>query len=200
MRTNNPDILSHRQQLLESEQEVERTSKTAGFNASFSASVGFNQASEQFMDAYHNLSRQDIARISITIPIVDWGVRKGRTNMAKNNMKITKLTVEQNEQDLEQEIIANVTEFNKQQRLIMNAAEALKIAISSYIINKQRFIVGKADMSTLTLSLNRRKEAQRNYVTTLGNYWKNYYSIRKLTLFDFEKQETLSFQFDRLLE
>jgi outer membrane protein TolC len=200
MKKNHPDILSYRQQLLESEQEVERTRKTSGFDASLSASVGFNQAGNSFRDVYDNLSRQDIARISLTIPILDWGIRKGRANMAKNNLNVTKLTVEQSEQDLEQEVIAVIAEFNKQQRLILKSATALEMAIASYSINKQRFVVGKVDISTLTLSLNRRKEAQRNYISALSNYWKCYYAIRKLTLFDFGKQETLSFQFDRLLD
>jgi len=58
----------------------------------------------------------------------------------------------------------------------------------------------EVDVNTLTLSFNRRKDAQRNYLSILSNYWKNYYTIRKLTLFDFEKQESLSYQFDKLLE
>jgi outer membrane protein TolC len=199
MRNNNPDILSYRQQLLESEQEVERTGKSAGFDASFSASMGFNQAGDRFADAYTHPSRQEIASISLSIPIVDWGIRRGRANMAKNNLKATQLSVQQSEQELEQEVIATIAEFNKQQRLIDRSSDALQIAISSYNINKQRFIVGKVDINTLTLSLNRRKEAQRNYITALNNYWKCYYAIRKLTLFDFEKRKTLDFLFDSMI-
>jgi outer membrane protein TolC len=200
LKNNNPDILSYQQQLLESEQEVEQTNRTAGFNASFSASVGFNQAGDRLVDAYTDPSRQDIAGVTLSIPIVDWGIRKGRANMAKNNLKATQLTVQQNELDLEQEVITTIAEFIQQQRLIKKSAEALEMALTSYQINKQRFIVGKADINTLTLSLNRRMQAQRNYISALSNYWKTYYTIRKLTLFDFEKRETLSFQFDKLFE
>jgi outer membrane protein TolC len=195
MKENNPDILSYRQQVLEAEREAERTQKTAGFNADISASIGFNQAGNNFNEAYIDPSRQDMVRIGVTIPIVDWGIRKGRMNMAKNNLNVTQLSAEQNEQDLEQEVIAVITEFNKQQKLIKKSAEALEMAIASYNINKQRFIVGKTDISALTLSLNRRKEAQRNYISVLSNYWNCYYNIRKLTLYDFEKKESLSFQF-----
>lgn len=200
MKSNNPDILSYRQQVLESEQEVERSSKTAGFDASFSASIGFNQAGKRLYNVYQDLSSQDIALVSIKLPILDWGIKKGRANMAKKNLNVTKLTVQQNEQELEQEVIATVVEFNKQQRLILRSVEALQMAIASYNINKQRFIVGMTDISALTLSLNRREEAQRNYITTLNNYWNCYYTIRKLTLFDFERQEALYFQFERILK
>ncbi|GHU63113.1 membrane protein [Bacteroidia bacterium] len=200
MKENNPDILACRQQVLESEQELERIRKTGGFDADFSAGVGFNQAGNTFRDAYIDPSRQDMVRIGITIPIVDWGIRKGRINMAKNNLDATQLAVRQSEQDLEQEVISVVAEFQKQQKLIARAVDALQMAITSYNINKQRFLIGKADVNTLTLSLNRRKDAQRNYLSALNNYWQGYYAIRKLTLFDFEKRETLSFQFDGLFE
>jgi len=200
MKEFNPDILSYRQQILESEQAVEQSQKMGGFDANISASVGFNQAGNSLVAAYTNPSRQDVVNISLTIPIVDWGIRKGQVNMAKNNLKIAQLSVEQNEQNLELELAATISEFNKQQNLIKKAEEALNKAITAYNINKQRFIVGKVDINTLSLSLNRRMDAQRNYLSILSNYWKDYYAIRKLTLFDFGKQENLSEQFDKLLD
>ena len=193
VKSNNPVILSYRQQILEAEQAVDRTSKTAGFDASLSASVGFNQAAEFLKDVYSDPLRQDVFRISVSIPVVDWGIRKGKVNMAKNNLNATKLSVQQNEQDLEQEVSILISEFNKQQNLIQKATKALNIAVDSYTINKRRFIIGKADINTVTLSLNRRKEAQRNYISSLKNYWRCYYNIRKLTLYDFEKKMDLSF-------
>ena len=200
MKAYNPDILSYRQQILESEQALERSIRSGSFDANISASVGFNQAGRTLADAYINPSRQDAVSLSLSIPIVDWGIRKGQVNMARNNLKATQLSVEQDEQNLELELQITVTEFNRQQNLLKKAEEAMNIAITSYSINKQRFIVGRVDVNTVTLSQNRRKEAQRNYLSILSNYWKCYYTIRKLTLFDFEKQESLSFQFENLLE
>jgi outer membrane protein TolC len=200
MRDFNPDILSYRQQMIESEQALERSKKTGGFDANVSASVGFNQSGSRLVDAYNNPSRQENVNISLSIPVVDWGIRKGQRLMAKNTHIATQLQIEQNEQNLELELIASVLEFNKQQNLLKRAEEAMNLAIASYSINKQRFIVGRVDINTVTLSLNRRKEARRNYLSILNNYWKCYYTIRKLTLFDFEKQESLSFQFEQLLK
>ena len=119
---------------------------------------------------------------------------------ASIQLNITRLSVEQSEQNLELELATTVSEFNKQQHLLKKAEEAMNMAIASYDINKQRFIVGKVDVNTLTLSQNRRKDAQRNYLSILSNYWNCYYIIRKLTLYDFENQESLFFQFDKLPE
>ena len=56
--------------------------------------------------------------------------------------------------------------------------------------------IGKADINSLTLSLNRQQEAQRNYISALQNYWLSYYKIRKLTLHDFETGVSLSNEFE----
>jgi outer membrane protein TolC len=103
------------------------------------------------------------------------------------------------EQELEQEVLTTVADFNRQQRLITKSEEALRMAIESYNIYKQRFIVGKADINTLTLSLNRRKEAQRNYLATLNPYWRTYYAIRRLTFYDFVARRNLEYEFEKLL-
>jgi outer membrane protein TolC len=193
---NNPDFLGYQQELLEAEREVNRTTRSALFDASLNVSIGFNQVSDRLPGAYHAPMQQDVIRIGLTVPIVDWGVRKGQMNMAKNNRNVTRLSVQQQKTALVQDVIITVNDFNIQKNLITGVEEALKLAIMAYESTKQRFMIGKADISSLTLSLNRLNSAQRNYISALNSYWQNYYKIRKLTLYDFEKQESLSSQFD----
>ena len=191
MKENNPDILYYRQQELESEQNVEQMQKTGGVDAYFSASVGFNQAANRMMDTYHHPLRQDMINVTVSIPLVDWGKRTRRIHAAKNNRNITIQTIEQDEYKLEQEILATVSEFNRQQGLTKKSLEAYQMATTVYDVNKQRFIIGKTDVNSLTLSLNRKDSAHRNYISALNRYWILYYNLRKLTLFDFEKRENL---------
>ncbi|MGL5730743.1 MAG: TolC family protein, partial [Bacteroidales bacterium] len=61
---------------------------------------------------------------------------------------------------------------------------------------KKRFLIGKADVNSLTLAQKREQEAQQNYIRSLKNYWVSYFKIRKLTLFDFETGLSLSRNFD----
>ena len=188
---NNPDYLAYQQEILEVEREVDRNRKAA-FGASVSASVGFNQVADNFAGAYRRPLQQDIFTVSLSIPILDWGVRKGRVNMAKSNLGVTRFSIQQKRQNLEPELISAIDNFDNQKELISSAKEVLSLADEAYRINKKRFIVGKADISTLTLSLNRYKESQRNYLNTLKYYWSGYFKIRKLTLYDFEKQKEIS--------
>jgi hypothetical protein len=70
--------------------------------------------------------------------------------------------------------------------------KAITLAAGAYNTTKQRFIVGKSDVNSLTLTMNRQREAHRNYINTLKAYWLlSYYQIRRLTLFDFVKGKNL---------
>lgn len=198
-RENNPTYLEQRQNVLEAEREVDRTKKESRFNASFNASVGFNQVADNIGAAYKDLLQQDLVSVSVSIPLIDWGVRKGKYNMAKNNLNVAKIAARQEEISLEEDVMVTVSDFNVQQDLVSSAEEALELAELAYDQTRRRFIIGQADINSLTLSLNRQQEAQKNYIGALQNYWLNYYKIRKLTLHDFESGFSLAdhFDFDR---
>lgn len=195
-RENNPTYLEQRQNVLEAEREVDRTRKESRFNASFNASVGFNQVADNFSAAYRNLLQQDLVSFTVSIPLIDWGVRKGKYNMARNNLNVVKIAARQEEISLEEDVMMTVSDFNVQQDLIASASEALDLAELAYDQTRRRFIIGKSDISSLTLALNRQQEARKNYIQALQNYWLNYYKIRKLTLHDFETGMSLSDRFD----
>lgn len=193
---NNPQYLEHKQRILESQQTLDRTRRESLFSAGLSASVGFNQIASTFQDVYRNPLRQDILALTLTVPIVDWGVRKGRYNMAKNNLNITQLSAQEQEIRLEEDIIMTVGDFSVQQQMIRSAEEAMELAKIAYEQTQERFIIGKADINSLTLSNNRRQEAQRNYISALRNYWQSYFKLRKLTLYDFEKSKPIEIDFN----
>ena len=193
---NNPTYLEQEQNVLEAEQSLDRARMEARFNASVNASIGFNQVADKLSEAYRHPLRQDLVQVTLSIPLVDWGVRKGRVNMAKNNLNVVRTSADQERQSVEKEIIVTVSDFNIKQRLIASAEEALDLAIQAHEQTRQRFIIGRADVNSLTLSLNRQQEAQKNYIQALRNYWQDYYKLRRLTLHDFESGFSLSAKFD----
>ena len=191
-RANNPELLGYRQNILESQQTVDRTKKESMFNASISASVGFNQVAKTLSDVYRDPLRQDIVSLSVSIPLIDWGVRRGTYNMAKNNLNVLEITARQGEVKVEEDVIMTVGDFNIQKDLISSAEEILINAEEAYAKTRQRFMIGKADINSLTLSRQRQQEASRDYISALENYWISYFRIRKLTLYDFEYNMAIS--------
>jgi outer membrane protein TolC len=193
---NNPTLLGLRQGILEAEQTVDQTKKESRFNASINASVGFNQVAENFKNVYQNPMQQQMVSVNVSIPLVDWGVRKGRYNMARNNLSVVQTSAKQSEISLDEDVVMTVGDLGVQQSLIASAEEALDLSILAYNETRQRFIIGQADINSLTLSLNRQQEAQRNYIAALRDYWLNYSKIRRLTLHDFATGTPLSDKFD----
>lgn len=193
---NNPTLLGHRQTILEGERELNRAKVESRFNASVNASVGFNQVADDFSGAYRSPLRQDLVSVSISVPLIDWGVRKGKVNMARNNLNVSRIAARQDELSVEEDIIMTVSDYEVRQRLIASASEALDLAETAYTQTRQRFIIGKADINSITLSLNRRQEAAKNYIAALQNYWLSHYKIRRLTLHDFELNMPLSEKFE----
>ncbi len=196
---NSPKIMEKRQAELEARRDVNKTKVESMFNVSLNASVGFNQVARTLGEAYSHPLQQDLVSLSISVPIVDWGVRKGKYNIAKNALNVASIAARQEELTMEQDVIITIRDFESRQRLVSSAAEALDLADRAYAQTRQRFIIGKADINSLTLSHNRQQEASKNYISSLQNYWLSYYKIRKLTLFDFELGVPIHAEFDRAL-
>jgi outer membrane protein TolC len=184
-------LLGYQQQLLESAGNVEQVRREGLLNASLTASYGLNQQNSNLPDAYRNPLDQQRVSVGLTVPIIDWGMRRGQYNMAKSNFEAMKLSAEQAETDFRQTVMLSVSDFNIQQDIVKTAYESREAARQAYNITKQRFIIGRSDVNSLALALERQDQANLNYIDALRLYWRYYYTIRQLTLFDFEKNQTL---------
>lgn len=193
---NNPTYLENKQNILEAEQSLDKTRRESIFQASFSASIGFNQAATTLGGAYRDPMRSDNVSISLSVPLLDWGVRKGKYRMARNNLNVVEISSRQSEMTVEKEVVMAVNDFNTQQELIQTAEYALSLAEKAYAKTMTRFIEGSTDMNTLTLASSRKDEANKNYILALEDYWLSYYKIRRLTLYDFVKGISISSEFD----
>ncbi len=118
--------------------------------------------------------------------------------MAKNNLDVTRIAAEQEELSIEEDILMTVSDYEVRKNMISSASEALDLADMAYAQTQQRFIIGKADVNAMTLALNRRQEASKNYISALQNFWLSHYKIRRLTLHDFEMDIPLSREFEFL--
>ena len=52
--------------------------------------MGLTQTAERLSDVYRNPMDQQLISIGIRIPLVDWGVGKGRVEVAKSNLEKNK--------------------------------------------------------------------------------------------------------------
>lgn len=59
---------------------------------------------------------------------------------------------------------------------------------------RNRYLIGKIDITNLFIAQNERDSATRSYIQALRNYWLGLYNLRRLTLYDFERQELIRYE------
>ena len=192
MHKNSYMILEKMQSVSEAEMNLDRIRKSNRVSAGISASVGYNQEAEELKDAYRDPMRRDVISVSISVPLVDWGVRKGQKNQAANALDIAKIDQAQKMDELEQNVINTVAEFNTRYDLLITAEESLRLAKAVYEQNILNFQNGSCDITTLSSSQTRLLNAQNQYITSMRDYWSCYYEIRSQTLYDFISNSPLN--------
>ncbi|MDR0296225.1 MAG: TolC family protein [Prevotellaceae bacterium] len=197
---NNPDLLAYQRQLLEAERRVAEETAATGFQANLNASFGLNQSAPTIEGAYRDPYDAETVRITLGIPILDWGRGKGRVRMAKSNQAIVKNQVEQDYADFEQDVVLKVRQFNMQDVQFQIAAKSDTIAQKRYEVSKQRFLIDKITITDMNNAQMDRDRSQQNYVSALRNYWNFYFTIRQLSLYDYINGKPLETDFDQLVK
>jgi outer membrane protein TolC len=194
---NRQAVLSFRRQRLEAEQEVAQARGNNGYQLNLSANFGQSRRGDNLKQAYSGASLQQnqLLSVGIAVPIVDWGRARNKVRQAKANQELVEIDVQQQERNFEQEIYLQSQQFNIQQKLLESAAKADQIAQQRYEITKQRYFIGKISITDLNLAQQENVQASQNYINALRSYWTSYYTVRLLTLYDFEKGQKIKYDF-----
>ena len=196
---NNPEILDQRQRMLEQDRRVNLAKSENGVSGDLFALYGLNQNATSLGEVYNDPLDRQRFMLGLDIPILDWGRRKGQLAMAKSNREVIRISINQEKIDFEQNVVMNVMEFNLQADQVLNTAKADTIAKMGYDVTQQRFLIGKVDVTRLNISRNMQEQARRAYIRSLRSYWNYYFNIRRLTLYDFIRNISLSEDFDRIV-
>ncbi|APY12032.1 hypothetical protein BWZ22_12690 [Seonamhaeicola sp. S2-3] len=197
---NNPDILDLKLRKIEALRDLDKAIKDNRFDLSLNASYGLNQQANTFVDAYGRFLDQQMVSVQLTVPILDWGERKGKIKTAKMNKDVVDIELQQNEENYKQDVTLNVLDFNLQKELVDGALRTRDIAKESYNLTEKRFLSGSVDFLNLTASRKAWQQANENYIRTLQNYWAIYYKVQQLTLYNFIDDKPLIQDFENILE
>jgi outer membrane protein TolC len=197
---NRPSVIQQQVQLIQAQSELVRSKRENRFSVNVFGSYGLTQSGPTLTESYQDPLDQQQVRIGLQIPIIDWGKAHAQIKMALSNQELVKTTVEQNRADFEQEIFLKVTQFNMQKQQLTIAAKADTIAQKSFEIAKYRFLIGKIDIESLTLAQRAKESAHNAFYAALRSYWESYFEIRRITLFDFEKNAPIDASFEDLVK
>ncbi len=197
-KNNRPEMYTYERQKIEAKEEVYRAKANSRPNIDLYAIYGLTQSAVEFSDAFSSPHDRQQLSVGIQVPILDWGVSKGQIKMAESNMELTKTNTEQALEDFEHEIYLKVLEFNRLKDRLELAAKADNIASRNYEKTRKRFMIGNISIIELNMAYQEKDRATQNYLRSLHNFWRGFYEIRKLTLYDFIEDKNITVRFEEL--
>ncbi len=118
--------------------------------------------------------------------------------MAESNRELVSTTVNQALVDFEQEVMLRVMEFNMLKSQLEIAEKADIIAQKRYEVTRERFLIGRIDIIELNLALEEKDRSKQRYLAALRTYWRGFYEMRRLTLYDFLNNRPLEMDYDEI--
>ena len=163
------------------------------------AQVGYTGTADNMRGAYRDLLSNEVVQVGITVPLLDWGKRKGQRRMAESNREIVQGQLRQQAQDFRQNIFILTEQFNNQAEQLRIACEADTIARRRYHTNVETFKIGSISTLELSDAQKSKDQARQNRIQQLFNYWYYYYQLRSIALWDFERGCELTADVERLI-
>lgn len=190
---NRSEAIAFLRRTKEADREIARAKGETGFNAMLSASVGFSNRSAQLGDLYNKPQDQELIQIELSVPIMDWGRARSRVETALANQQLVAYTIEQERNNFDQEIYTQVTLLHMLGDQLTLTADADRIAAERYQIAKDRYFLGNISITDLSIALQEKDQARQDYVRSLREYWRAFFRLRALTLYDFEKLQKINY-------
>ena len=194
---NSSQSLDFNRRELEAASSVNKAKMDGRFDANLRAIFGYNQTAPTLSTAYKSPLDQEIVTLGVTLPILDWGVARGQIKVAESNEEIEKNKVTQERIDFKRQVYLLGVQFNMQKNQVMIASLADTVARQTYEVTKGRYLIGKnITITELNTAQSETDGAQRDYYSALKTYWSTYFDLRKLTLYDFIRNEPLQFSWE----
>ena len=192
--------LSQEISYIETERSVAQAKSNRGISASISTTFGMSGSAETFNDTFVELKDQEVVGVTLSIPLVDWGLGRGRVRMAQAQAETTRNRLEQSMIDYRQDLLTQVMQFNNQRSQCEIAARAAQLAEDSYELALRNFGSGSMTMTQLDQLKEKRDNALSSYVSNVASFWNYYFGIRRTTLYDYENGIDISAEFDKLVK
>lgn len=196
---NSSHTMEQRQQILQAERNLAQAKAGRGLQLTLHGELGFTQSANNFARAYQRLNDNEIVGLTLSLPIFDWGVSKGKVRMAQAQLELAKTKNEQEHLDYMQELRKNVALFNIQPTQCKQALRAQEIAEERYEITKKRFENGALSVTELNTAQQELEASRKRYIDNLQYFWTDYYALQKSTLYDWIRRADIETDFETII-
>jgi outer membrane protein len=191
---NRSDAIAFIRRVAEAKRDVALARGQTGLTATLTANIGTSNSASSVLGVYKSPQNQQLLELQFSIPVLDWGRSKAKIKTAEANQKFTEYSVEQDKQTFKQQIVTQVSLFNVMKEQLTLTAEADSIASEKYKIARERYVLGDLSITDLSIAFQENDQAKRDYVQSLRDFWSAYYQLRYLSLYDFERNEKITYK------
>ena len=183
---NSPILHNRRLSIIEAQQIVDKTRKQRFMEATLELTVGFNQTSQTLLSAYQNPLRQDIISVGVSIPLVDWGIRKKNVQKAQAELRNATISEEEAVKQIKREVSSLIKDYNLYLQAITLAQTDIELSKRLREESQEKYLLGKNSIETVLKANQKIQASERDYLSAFKECWIKYYQIRKYTLYNWE--------------
>jgi outer membrane protein len=183
----------YQRRLINADRELAEAKNSTGLRTTLRGSFGLSNSAETFMGIYDQPEKDRMVRVSLSIPILDWGRSASTVKLAESERELTIYSVNRDIEEFDRAVIVQVEQFGLLRDQLETAEEADKVAENGYQIALRKFQNGELSITDLNIALQEREQAKRDYIRSIQSYWVAYYRLRMLTLYDFERGQNITY-------
>ena len=176
-----------RVQELEAERNFDQARKQNSFSANLTAQYGLNQTANSFDTVYEDPTNQSSISLGVQVPIWNWGRQQADVAQARSQKQRTEADVLLQSRQFEVDVEFQVRQLAQSRSRVEIAARADTIAQRRYTVSKNRYLIGRIDITNLFIAQNEKDNARIGYYRALRDFWVAWYQLRQVTLYDFEQ-------------
>ncbi|MDR2130848.1 MAG: TolC family protein [Odoribacteraceae bacterium] len=190
--------LDQRLQLKQSEISLERlrlqliqVRATDKFSGNLSFSLGFSGNDSKIEQVFNKQSHNEGVRVTLSIPIWDWGIRKNNIRNAELNIEESEINLDEARKEVEiriRELCRNLPRYLNKIALSEKSIENAEI---TYKINYEKYMNGSLSSMMFKDYQDQLTSARQSYIDAIIDYRMQLLEIKIYTLWDFEKNESI---------
>lgn len=190
---NRKETTLYQRRLINADRELAQAKNSTGLSATLRGSFGLSNSADNFLGVYDTPEKDRTLRVSLSVPILDWGNSASTVKLAESQRDLTIFDVNKDIKEFDREVIVQVEQFSLLKDQLKTAKEADKVAGNGYLIALKKFQNGELSITDLNIALQEREKAKRDYIYSIQAYWVAYYQLRIFTLYDFEQNHNITY-------
>lgn len=189
---NNLSVLSNIElQEVQAQRRITEAKLNNNFGATLTASFGYNATGNNFRRAYGELLNAQQVTLQMDVPVLQWGAGREEVHAAQAQQEQVASLAEAQVAQTEHTARFAALGLMQARRNLAISSTADTVAQKRFDVAYNRYVIGRIAVDNLYIAQQEKDQARTQYVRALRGYWEAYYRLRRVTLYDFERNQVI---------